>query len=203
MGEPSSPPRPPAPRPASGQAPSPKTASMPASPPTHAHHRLDLLVIGCGNPLRGDDGAGPECVRRLVGRGLPAGVAAIDAGTGGVDVVLRMREASRVILVDACHSGRPAGAVVALSSTDLDRLPPSGRLDTHGFRWSDALALARALAAGAMPACSARLVEGAAFEPASGLSPAVDRGVDRLVDLLHAEILATFGPTPVAGCPGG
>ena len=153
-----------------------------------------VLVIGCGNPLRGDDGAGPECVRRLIARGLPAGVAAVDVGTGGVDVVLRMREAEQVILVDACRSGRLPGSLVSLSAADVAGLPPSGHLDLHIFRWSDAAALANALGGnGPGPLIAARLVEGAAFEPGSGLSPAVDAGVERLVDALHSELESMVG----------
>lgn len=153
--------------------------------------RLGILVIGCGNPLRGDDGAGPECVRRLAARGLPAGTAAVDAGTGGADVVLRMREAEAVILVDACVSGRAPGSLVPLSAADLAALPPANRLDLHDFRWSDALALARSLHRGGGPAVSARLVEGACFEPGSGLSAAVDGAVERLAESIHAELAAS------------
>lgn len=32
----------------------------------------DLLIIGYGNSLRGDDGAGPQAARELRGRGFPA-----------------------------------------------------------------------------------------------------------------------------------
>ena len=41
------------------------------------------LVIGCGNLLRGDDAVGPVLVRRLLDRGLPAGVEVADGGTCG------------------------------------------------------------------------------------------------------------------------
>ncbi|MFN8021251.1 MAG: hydrogenase maturation protease [Acidimicrobiales bacterium] len=51
------------------------------------------LIIGCGNLLRGDDAVGPVVVRRLLDRGLPAGVEVADGGTGGMDVAFRMRGA--------------------------------------------------------------------------------------------------------------
>lgn len=158
-----------------------------------AADRHGILVIGCGNSLRGDDGAGPECVRRLAARGLPPGTAAVDAGTAGADVVLRMREAERVILVDCCASGLPAGSLVPLSAAEIAALPSSDRLDIHAFRWSDAVALVRSLSPGGGPAVSARLVEGLAFEPGSGLSPAVDGAVERLAEALHAELVTAAG----------
>ena len=151
----------------------------------------DVVVVGCGNLLRGDDGAGPECVRLLGESGLPTGVIAIDAGTSGADVVLCMRRANRVILVDACQSGRPPGSLLRLSAADLAEISPTGPLNVHAFRWIDAVRLTRALA-GEQPAAtvSAWLVEGADFAPGSGLSPPVAAAVSQLA----AEIRAALEP---------
>lgn len=151
----------------------------------------DVVIVGCGNLLRGDDGAGPECVRLLAEGGLPPSVIAIDAGTSGVDVVLLIRGANRVILVDACRSGRPPGSLLRLSAADLAEIPPTGPLDIHAFRWIDAVRLTRALAAeDPGPAVSAWLVEGIDFTPGSGLSPPVAAAMERLA----AEILAALEP---------
>ena len=43
----------------------------------------DLLVIGCGNILRGDDAVGPVLVRTLMAQGAPEGVRVVDGGTTG------------------------------------------------------------------------------------------------------------------------
>lgn len=151
----------------------------------------DVLVVGCGNVLRGDDGAGPECVRLLVEAGLPPGVIAIDAGTSGADVVLSMRGADRVILVDACRSGRPPGSLLSLSAAELAEIPSTGPLDIHAFRWIDAARLTRALAGEQPgPTVSVRLVEGAEFAPGSGLSPPVAAAVSRLAAEIHAALAA-------------
>ena len=160
-----------------------------------------MVVVGCGNLLRGDDGAGPECVRLLAAGGLPPGVTVIDAGTSGVDVVLRMRGAGRVILVDACRSGRPPGSLTSLSAAELAALPTDGPLDIHAFRWIDALRLSRALGGSPPPAAvSARLVEGLEFAPGAGLSPPVAAAVARLAAELRAELLGERA-TPVAVAP--
>lgn len=160
-------------------------------PPPLAEPQHDVVVVGCGNLLRGDDGAGPECVRRLAKGGLPAGVVAIDAGTSGADVVLNMRGANRVILVDACQSGRPPGTLLRLQAADLAEIPPAGPLDIHAFRWIDAVRLARVLAAeDPGPAISVWLVEGIDFAPGSGISPPVAAAVERLA----AEIRAALEP---------
>lgn len=68
----------------------------------------DVLVIGCGNLLRGDDGVGPVLVRHLWDRGVPDGAELVDGGTAGMDVGFQMRGARRVVIVDACLTpGRP------------------------------------------------------------------------------------------------
>lgn len=161
------------------------------------------MVVGCGNLLRGDDGAGPECVRLLVAGGLPPGVTAIDAGTSGVDVVLGMRGASRVILVDACRSGRPPGSLTSLSASELATLPMDGPLDIHAFRWIDAVRLSQALSGARLPAAvSARLVEGGEFAPGAGLSPPVAAAVARLAGDLRAELQGEGAVPPTAVAPG-
>lgn len=59
---------------------------------THSAAHLDtlddvsecgLLVVGCGNLLRADDGVGPILVRHLWEGGVPAGVRLVDGGTAG------------------------------------------------------------------------------------------------------------------------
>ena len=57
----------------------------PTAPPA------DLLVIGCGNLLRGDDAVGPILVRKILDRNLPPNIRLADGGTAGMDVAFAMR----------------------------------------------------------------------------------------------------------------
>ena len=158
-----------------------------------------ILVIGCGNVLRGDDAAGPILVRRLGNRGLPEGVRCVDGGTGGIDVVLQMRGVPEVILIDACRSGSEPGSLFEIPPAEFENLPPPAGLDLHAFRWDHAVALARSLLKDDHPeTVTAYLIEGERFEVGEGLSPAVDQAIDRLIDLL-LERLASIGP-PTCSC---
>lgn len=151
---------------------------------------MDVVVIGCGNPLRGDDAAGPELVRRLRERGVPDGVRCVDAGTAGLDAVLEMRGAAEVVVVDACRSGSPPGTLREIAGAALAH-PPGGGVDIHAVRWDHALALADSLLGDGRPRrVTACLVEAASFEPGAPLSPAVDRAVDALASRLHARFTA-------------
>lgn len=60
----------------------------------------DVLVVGCGNLLRGDDGVGPILVRHPWERGVPDGARLVDGGTAGMDVAFQMRGAGWVVIID-------------------------------------------------------------------------------------------------------
>lgn len=155
---------------------------------------IQVLVIGCGNPLRGDDAAGPVLVRRLWDRGLPEGVRCADGGTGGMDVVFQMRGVPEVILVDACRTGAEPGAIFEVPGDEVANLPPLAGINLHAFRWDHALAFARWLLREGRPErVSAILIEGATFDVGAALSPAVDRAIDAVLDRLGTR----FAPEAV------
>ena len=71
----------------------------------------EVVVLGLGNPLLGDDGIGLKVVRALQEDGLPPGVTAV-AAEGAFyqywDLAARCRA---LIIVDALLGGGPPGAV--------------------------------------------------------------------------------------------
>jgi len=65
----------------------------------------DCLVLGCGNPLLGDDGFGPAVVRHLEeNHSVPDTVALIDCGTSIreilFDILLSSQKPRKIIIVD-------------------------------------------------------------------------------------------------------
>lgn len=70
------------------------------------------LVLGIGNVLLGDEGVGVSVVDRLQAEGgLPSHVDLLDGGTGSLVLLEPMREARRMILIDATADGQPPGTV--------------------------------------------------------------------------------------------
>lgn len=65
--------------------------------------RSNVLVLGLGNPLRGDDGVGPRVVAELERRELPEGVEVLDGGTGGLDLLQIIEGREQVVIVDAAE----------------------------------------------------------------------------------------------------
>ncbi len=81
------------------------------------------MIVGLGNPLRGDDGVGVRVAEMLAARDLPQGVEVVDGGTRGLELVNLMEGWPRVILVDAVHLGREPGEFVCFT---LDQVRLSG-----------------------------------------------------------------------------
>ena len=84
----------------------------------------DLLVLGIGNVLMGDEGVGVHVVRHLERLGVPEGVELLDGGTGSFLLLEPMNRARRIILIDATLDDHPSGTVRRLTprfSTDYPR----------------------------------------------------------------------------------
>lgn len=68
-----------------------------------------VLVIGVGNPLRGDDGIGPAAVEALRGR-VPQDTVLVVSDGEPARMLDLWRGADTVVVVEACGHGRPGPA---------------------------------------------------------------------------------------------
>ncbi|MFV0461888.1 MAG: hydrogenase maturation protease [Nostocoides sp.] len=180
--------------------------STPIVEQTHALHELlddgqpvaecDVLLIGCGNILRGDDAVGPTLVRALWAGGVPDGVRLVDGGTAGMDVAFQMRGAHHVVIVDAATTGSPAGTIYRVPADELEDMPPLTGLHTHSFRWDHALSLGRWLLGPAMPeTVTVLLIEGSDFTPGGHLSAPVEAAMRQVIDIVREDFFpAGRGP---------
>ncbi|WP_409190248.1 hydrogenase maturation protease [Bradyrhizobium sp. RDM4] len=156
-----------------------------------------IVVIGCGNPNRLDDGAGLEVLRLLQARGVGAGspnVRLLAAGTDGMATMFAARGCRTLIVVDACRSGSPAGAVFEVPGSELEqRYEPS--LNLHDFRWDHALFAGRKIFRDDFPLdVVVLLIEAETVELGIGLSAAVSAAVAKVTDRIAALIEARLDP---------
>lgn len=148
----------------------------------------DLLVVGCGNILRGDDAVGPVLVRHLVEAGLPDGVRVVDGGTAGMDVAFAMRGARRVVIVDASATGAEPGTTYRVPADALADLPPLDGLHSHNLRWDHALSFGSWLLGPQRPTdVTVYLVEGESYEPGAPLTPRVEEAMHAVLDLVRRD----------------
>ncbi len=146
-----------------------------------------VRVIGIGNPERGDDAAGRLVARRLAAVDPSLDVRELDGGA--IALLDSLGDLDAAYLVDASHSGRPAGTVRRF---DAHQRPlPADLLgwSTHGLGLPDALELARALDE-LPPCCIVFTIEGGAFELGMEVSAPVAAAVDSVVARLAAEARA-------------
>ena len=108
-----------------------------------------LLVIGVGNPDRGDDGIGPAVIDAIRSHPDLAGVetaveTTVVAGDLS-DIVMTWTPDHEVVIVDAMIGSGPPGTVVAIDGL-RDHLPVGPRsLSSHGFGLAETVQLAHTL----------------------------------------------------------
>ncbi len=144
-----------------------------------------VLIIGCGNLLRGDDGVGPVLIRHLWEQGIPPEVQIADGGTAGMDVAFRMDGMPEVVIIDACRTGAEPGTLYEVPGAEVETPPLTG-MNMHAFRWDHAIAFGRWLLKDRYPAkVMVYLIEAAHTEPSMELSPEVTATMHRLIERLR------------------
>lgn len=145
------------------------------------------IVIGIGNPDRGDDAAGLVVARALRDR-LPDGVEVLEHDGEATRLLERMADAEAVFLIDAAVSGAPAGTIRRFDAHD-GPLPQAlfGMPSSHGFGLAEAVELARALGR-LPPCCIVHAIEGGTFETGADLSPEVAAAANEVSARIAAEI---------------
>ncbi len=104
-------------------------------------HRV--LVLGLGNVLCGDDGAGVAVVHRLLHEyQIPEGVEVLDGGTLGMSLLALVTDAEDLVLVDAVRADAPPGTLVVIEGDDVVTAVTE-RLSPHQVGVADLLAAAR------------------------------------------------------------
>jgi hydrogenase maturation protease len=150
-------------------------------------HRSAVLVIGLGNELRRDDGAGLEIVRRM------------QAQRAGIDVYEHQGEPTGLldawdgrcaaIIVDSMRSGAEPGTIRRLDARREDIPARLGASSTHAIGVGEAIGLGRAL--DRLPArVIVYAVEGRRFDAGTGLSEELRAVVPRLTAMVLHEALA-------------
>ena len=71
----------------------------------------NILVLGLGNILLGDEGVGVRVIEQLLSRPLPDGIEVIDGGTAGYELINFFEGKEKVIIVDAVKTNDTPGSV--------------------------------------------------------------------------------------------
>ncbi len=105
---------------------------------------IDTVVIGIGNNLMTDDGAGIHVIERLREAGLPDHVELVDGGTLGFTLLDIVESARRLIVVDAAQLDREPGCVEVFEDEQMDvYLTTCRRSSVHEVNLLDVIGAAR------------------------------------------------------------
>ena len=145
-----------------------------------------FVVIGIGNPHRGDDAVGIVVANRLK-EVVPDGVEVYENFGEAAGIVELLGKAGAAILIDAVSSGADAGKVFRFDAAKEKIRTDCLRYSTHAFGVAEAIELARVL--GQLPPKVIVFgIEGKGFEIGEGLSCEVEASVKDVVERILEEI---------------
>jgi len=146
-----------------------------------------ILVIGMGNVLMQDEGIGVRAVEELECRyAIPEEVKVVDGGTAGMELFEPIRRCDQLIVADAVNTGDPLGSVVRIVNDEIPAFFQT-KLSNHQLGLSDLLALLTLK--GELPKHMAIIgMVPFSLENRLGLTPESAAGLDRMVEMLVAEL---------------
>ena len=101
---------------------------------------MNILVLGLGNILLGDEGVGVRVVEAMAADyTFDPAVDLVDGGTSGMDMIDIVAERDHVIVVDAVNTGAAPGTVVRLTGGAVPAFFRN-RISPHQLGLSDLLA---------------------------------------------------------------
>jgi hydrogenase maturation protease len=153
----------------------------------HAAASRRVLVVGLGNPDRGDDGIGAIVARRLMGR-LPSHVAIMVRSGDILSLIEDWGSFDALICADATA---PMGAPGRIHRIDLETgaLPNNiSPTSSHSLGIADAIALARALNR-APQDIIVYAIEGCCFSGGAPVTPQVATAAGEVADRIIADVI--------------
>ncbi len=144
------------------------------------------LIIGFGNLLMGDDGAGIHLIQKLAEADLPAEVELVDGGVNSFAALAGLAAAERAILIDTMAGGGTPGTIYRLTAQQLDALPGRPAISVHDFSLSDSLQLLGRI--GDLPPIRIYAIEPESVELTMQLSQPVELAVDKLIGYIQEDL---------------
>ena len=145
---------------------------------------LDFAVLGVGNDLLQDDGAGIHTLRQFTAANGHPDVAAIDGGTIGLALMTELSGRAGLIVIDAMRLGKTPGTVTVLEGTDMDECLRTHHGSAHEVGISDLMDALRL--AGDLPPQRALVgIEPESIEWGTEPTPCVSDAVPKASAAIH------------------
>ncbi len=158
-----------------------------------SERRAPVLVIGVGNELRGDDGAGIEVARRVRQLVDPGQIAVLEQHGEALGLIEQWDGYRAALIVDAIGTGAHTGSLRRLDASS-EPLPADLRssTSTHAVGVVETIELARAI--GRLPeTLVVHGVQGEIFDTGSELSVAVRAAIGPLAEIVRCDAAGLVG----------
>ena len=100
-------------------------------------HKENIVIIGIGNQLVGDDGAGPFVIKIL--REKKCNVDLVELSTPGYSILTYIENKDFVIIIDAANFGGKPGEIRRALKQNVKNIKKSSRLNLHESNVLDVL----------------------------------------------------------------
>ena len=95
----------------------------------------NILILGIGNVIMGDEGVGVHAIKELEKESLPNNVELLDGGTGGFHLLEYLQKYPTIIMIDATMDSKPAGTISVIEPKFASDFPKS--LSAHDIGLKD------------------------------------------------------------------
>lgn len=148
--------------------------------------KAKTLIVGFGNLLMGDDGAGIHLIQKMANHKLPANAELLDGGVNSFAVMAQLHDATFCIFVDAMTGGGEPGDIYRLTGDQLEDQPGTQALSVHDFSLVDSLRLAKQV--GNLPPVIIYGIEPASIDLGMEISPPVVAAVDAVISRIKEDL---------------
>jgi hydrogenase maturation protease len=143
------------------------------------------LILGCGNLLLQDEGVGVHLIEYLKGKELPPDTELLDGGTAGFALVDFIRDAEKVVIVDAVKAGGKPGEIYCFGPEDFEA-EDSPKTSLHDITLKDVFAMAKKL--GELPQIRIIGIEPKSIDYGLDLSPEIKQLLPKIAELAIEQI---------------
>lgn len=147
----------------------------------------DIIIVGIGNPYRGDDASGWAVIDGLMKKVEMGSVIRLVKQRGDIaELIDLFGQYKTVYLVDACRSHAPNGTWRRIDVQKEPILEENPQTSTHGFSVSQAISLAKNL--GQLPnKLILYVISSDSYTISDTFSPCVAKSVDLVVEAILNE----------------
>lgn len=151
---------------------------------------MNALVLGIGNILLSDEGAGVRALQEFATRyEVPSTVQLVDGGTCGMELLQYIQGQDLLIILDVVKSGNPPGTIMKIEGEEVPALFQK-RISPHQLGLSDLLAAAKLT--DSMPEKIILFgIEPDYIKTGLAISPKVRKNMGRFTGMVARELLSS------------